>query len=420
MMKRTLILALASVSGWSVPAFSQDNGITGASSNHERRKDVVVKETIERLPAVESAASDPQDGVATSSISVLGSSNDTSVAVTISSEPNIIPDWGYGYGSLVLRAPLNEDATTTSFLTTQGLTNKVSVTGSYTFLFINTRVEPATIADIRTLTDQLDLKCENDLRKRASPEELALLDGPNDNTARYALLDKECFKSTVLEQRPEGYKKKFVTAADQNKIDGIAGDLIGERSLTILNVSGSIGYKKFTYLDGISFAENARKTTPFSLSATIGYHDHRTAPLIAIGYEYKRDYKAADKRVLCPVGTGTTPVECKFEIFDKPKDDNSHTLFGLARFRNLFAIGSKDRSTATKPAKSGAVLEIKGAYNFHDKIFGISVPLYFLLDKEGEVKAGVRMDWEEKGSNPDKDQLRFGVFVTKSFGFLDI
>jgi len=192
----------------------------------------------------------------------------------------------------------------------------------------------------------------------------------------------------------------------------LAAAPLAGRNLWIINLAAAIGYKEFDYFNPVDFGDRDSKATPYSLSASIGLQPARDAPLLALGYQYKRDFKDAKKSTQCLAGSGGIP-QCRYDIFDAPKTEISQTAFVMTRAK-LFGAAKTEAATGLRP-----VLELKVAYDFEEKRFGVAAPVYFLLDDDGGLKGGLRFEWQEKGSDPDAKQFGFSVFVAKSFGFLD-
>lgn len=419
-MRNLPILALAASALYVSPALAQSEPTADAWTLNDGDK--IERQVDVRRPA-QSPLGDQSGGFAPSTVSTVASSGDSDVSITVSTKPKGIGTAGAFYSSLTLSAPIKEGASEGGFLTQQGLPNKFSAKIGVSFVLLDTRAaDSGLVAEAGRLVGLADARCRaalvaSDAAFRALDAEAqtGAASATRDNAIEEAL-NAKCEKDKPLDQRAKAYRALYLTEDDRRQVLGVIDDLIGKRDLVLLNFSASIGNKKFAYLDPASFADASKQRTPYALSASIGYQPSRTAPFLAAGFEYKQDYKAGSERFACPPGA-TTPDGCKYEIFDAPTSDRSHAAFALVRFANV--LGGK-AATLDAPGTMGPVLEIKGAYDFVEKRFGISAPLYFLLDADGSTKGGVRFEWQERGDDPKEDRTRFSVFVTKSFGFMDL
>lgn len=373
-----------------------------------------LNETEARAPIADAPAEQVESGIAKTAVSLRGSSDDGTVAVTLAAKPNVLGASAWGSGSLTFEAPLDDDTGRGDFVTGSGLTSKFSATAKYTMLVMDTGTLQAGAKRISDLTKAANIACEADFQ--GSPEGIriqALPSGPDQRNAYRTALDAACERPTTLHARSANYIKKYVTdlqhveAAELNRL---AGSLVDKLDLWIFNFGASVGYQEFDYFSATDFSALDSKATPYSLSASIGFQPARNAPLFAAGYEYKRNFKDAKKGVQCLPGSGGTS-QCRYDIFAGPKREVSQTGFAMMRAK-LFT---------DRPEKKGLrpIIEIKAAYDFEEKRFGVAVPLYFLLDDDDRLKGGVRAEWQEKGTDPEEKQFRFSVFVAKSFGFLD-
>lgn len=176
--------------------------------------------------------------------------------------------------------------------------------------------------------------------------------------------------------------------------------------VVLVNVTGSLGTRAYESQDPVTFTERSTDRTSVSVNATIGASLGKRRIFIGGGFQYRRDYSDPEKRVICPPGVTT---DCPSEIFDLPTPDIDHTVFALTRFELPINVGG------VRP-----LVEVRGGYDFEDKLWGVQVPVYFLTDDQGGFRGGVRFNWESRpklpvGTTPDKPNTSIGVFFVKSF-----
>lgn len=181
--------------------------------------------------------------------------------------------------------------------------------------------------------------------------------------------------------------------------------------LYILNISGSTGTRAYKSQDPTSFTERSTSRTSVAVSITGAISFGKAGLFIGAGYQYRRDYSDPEKRSVCPPGVTTG---CPTEIFDLPTADIDHSAFALTRFRLPIPMGGVN-----------PLVEVRIAYDFEDKLWGLQVPVYFLTNDDGGFRGGVRFTWESRpdlppGARPDKPNTSFGVFFVKSFDQLGL
>jgi hypothetical protein len=360
-----------------------------------------------------SATGTSDSAIPQTALSALTSSGDSTVSLTISPKTNgLLRGDGQQAVSLTLNAPLNDAGTEGSFITEQGIPNKWSAELSYTFVFGN-------FSDPALFEREYVQNCT----KQANKDIMRLgLIGEGSTAYRKNL----CHFGTPVSSLTEEDLRRFLTPEKAATVH--AHRALRDSPIKILNLSASIGYKKFSYLKPSDFSEHSDKTVPFSLSVAYGINPNAEAPFYGFGYTYKRDYKAADDRIFCPLPGGPAPIECKSDKFDPPKRNIDHSVFGLVRTTNLFGIPAalsrktkaQDKDdTDVAPSQFMPIVEIKATYDIQDKIFGVSVPVYIFLDKDKQFKGGFRTEWQQ-GTGTEKDRVKFSFFVVKSFDFFGL
>jgi hypothetical protein len=181
---------------------------------------------------------------------------------------------------------------------------------------------------------------------------------------------------------------------------------------TNLNVTTSIGRKEFRWRDDATLEEGpSAKHTPFSFSFAFGVR--RVAPgealngwYLGLGAEYKREYKEADKRILCLPAQAGKPQECKQDPFSAPKRNIDTKI--LSVFRKSFYI---------EPLKLPFGVQVKLAHDFEDEISGLESSIYGFADKDSKLTGGVRVKLQTADNDPDTkdDKATVSLFIGKAF-----
>lgn len=177
-------------------------------------------------------------------------------------------------------------------------------------------------------------------------------------------------------------------------------------SLTLLQVSGGIGVEDFKFRDALTFAEDKRRRTTYSIGASIGHAPKGVPAFISGGFEYRRGWEAPDKKILCPAGTGPSNVECTQAVFGPPARDIDHTAFASLRMMNFLGLGSQKRPVG---------FELRAAYDVKDDVFGVEAPIYFLRDAKGALRGGMKIGWDTK----DRD-VGVSFFIGVPFGGISL
>jgi hypothetical protein len=408
-MNRICIFLLAGAALIPLPAMAQESGTAGTPFVVTMTDDQTVDELDTRSPDIEAGPENDGDGIAPTALSAVASSSDSQVTLTLSGKPSTVGRSGVFYPSLTLSAPINDGEDDGGFLTQDGWPNKFSAKVSFSFVVIDTSLS-------------LDIAPEEMIRLSRRYREVCLAEFPKsweykrvaDASARQELLKATCDDGTGLLGRDKKKLRQYL-GADFEPLARLVDELIAKKDLWLINLAGTIGHRKYAYLDPTNFSEGSVNRTPFSLSISAGYQSARDAPFFGLGYEYEESDKAGKQRVVClPVAVGA-PSNCKYEIFDAPTPERSQTAFGFVRFGHLFS--GRDDYGMFKP---GPVLEIRVGYDFENDRLSVKAPLYFLIDKDGGFKGGIRFEWEQNSGKNGEDEGRFSLFVTKSFGFLDI
>lgn len=361
----------------------------------------------ERVAVMVAPENDTQSGIPSGSALGLSASNsDSEVSLTLAPKNDgVLTRTGSTSWAITLKAPLDKDTGSGSFVTEQGLSNKFSAGFGLTRIF-------GTLGNFDTHRDaavgRYAQKCERTIG--ATPEALA-----KPAEERSAFVREKCgTDGDVAGLDPE----KLALYASPTDVRLIKRDETAhaETSVSILNVSASIGYNEYSFFSPLTFAESKDEKLSYAFSASFGINPSRGAPFFGAGYEYKREYEAPDKKIVCPVNANpAVPLECKSAVFGAPERNISHNVFALVRVADMFPSTRTDSRFRLPIA-----FEVRGAYDFHDKIFGLSVPIYFLFDDKGGFRGGAKFDWANRTEDSSEDEFKLGIFVVKSFDFFGL
>lgn len=166
---------------------------------------------------------------------------------------------------------------------------------------------------------------------------------------------------------------------------------------------GSVGRETYEFRNALSFNEQKNKRSLYSFGTSVAYLPRLDSPVgWFAGAEYKRSYKLPDAETRCPLpATGATSVTCFTAAFGPPVSDNTASLFGAVRLNGKL-LGELPLSA-----------ELKIVHDVSAREWGVTMPIYFLRNKDGDLNGGVRLGWDS-----EKDDFLFGVFVGSAFDFL--
>ncbi len=336
--------------------------------------------SIEQAKAVSQATSPSADlrtGTAGSGfvISADNGSSEASVSITRS--------WNSGAPqnnlSIKVSTPLNKDTGEGSFLTTGGLGNGTSVQIGFT------RIMP----------------WRDDPVKKASAVRaygIAACAGqaPTDD-------DK---KACAAKSDSDLQTASFFSAKDARLAATDAAFLNGP--VWSWGVSAGVGYSHFDYKDPTDFSDQSQTRTPYNLSLTFGVLPKQALTYAGAGYEFKQEYDDARSRTLCKAPPATGAQECFTSPFARPDGQRTSDLFAVMRTQTQ--LGSGDWSVPLG-------IEVKGAYDFEQKIYGVTSSIYFVADAKNNLIGGLRLRWQSDDKDPTtKDQNFFaGAFVGAAF-----
>lgn len=290
--------------------------------------------------------------------------------------------------SLTVTAPIAKKTKRADFITDAGLPGKLSVTGSISISLVDLDDAKWHRGNIAKLVMKSDQQCELSLQGQNLTEEK---------------IAEKCESSIPFNNR----KKFHLSPEEQAMLDKYrAGniDMLVSRPFWAFNLQGSVGTEKFEFYDSSTLASSSNRRTSYSFGASIGHLPRLDSHWFgAIGFETKKSHTAAKDATFCPVG-GPTPVKCATGPFGPPVTEIDHKLRGTVRY----AGSLKTSKNGTSPI--GA--ELVAAYDFHDKTWGVELPVYLFVDKDKSLTGGVRGAYDSK-----EDDFQFGIFIGKSFDF---
>lgn len=339
----------------------------------------------ERADALVPPEDDPRTGILGGSSVGLRASNDNSeVILTLAPQRNdLLTTSGQTSWSVTFKAPIDKASGSGVFVTEQGLVDKFA--SEFSLTRILTQLGPS--------DDQAVLAAQ---------------------TAYVQRCIKDCWRGD-LAGAPAGELEKYLTPAE---IAAIKGEEVAaaRRPIWIINATGSLGYGRYTYFSPATFEKSKDNKLSYAVSVSAGVNPAKGAPFLGLGYEYKREFEAQDKRVVCPASAAPpATTECEYKVFDAPGKNISHSAFALVRVADLFHAVRKERGF-----RLPAAFEVKAAYDIHDKIFGLTAPVYFLLDEDGGFRGGTKFSWADGTAESNKDEFKVSVFVVKSFDFFGL
>lgn len=326
-----------------------------------------------------------------SAFRLIASTDETDATFTLSTQgegKDGFTDYSF---SVTATAPLDEDTGRAAFITDAGLPGQLSLGLNLTMSFVKTD-------DIDWHDDKIGaLEIKSDQACKALPANVSLSEEK---------LSEACQLTTPFRSR----EKKFLSTEDLATLGELYSGPINRlksKSYFAVSLNGSIGTEKFEFFDPATLVSGEERKTSYSASVSFGYLPHLSSKVFLIGgFEAKRSYSAADEATYCPTGTGA-PVKCETGPFGPPVKEIDYKLKGTMRVSFNLPFGPNDGTPIG--------IDLSGAYDFHDDTWGLTLPVYFVLDKEGSLTGGIRAAYDSK-----KDDFQVGVFIGKSFGFLKL
>ena len=159
-----------------------------------------------------------------------------------------------------------------------------------------------------------------------------------------------------------------------------------------LGGSITVGQREFEFLDA-AFAEQSEDHRNLSAAVRFGAFSE-TFGFGFLSWAYQEQYKpgGAAQDICLPL-SGTTGLTCAERVLGAPTKQTSAIL--SAELRHFFS-GSLGVAPSVKR-------------DFKSDVTSISLPIYFLRNKDGGLAGGVRSNWRS-----DTSSLSFSVFVGTS------
>ena len=314
---------------------------------------------------------DVRTGFAGSGVQLSAGSDSSSVTLTASRSWDSTGERTvqFNTATLLVTAPISDkDKKEGAFLTEGGLPKALSVQGSLTLAFSGNPPSPGTYAERRRLYFERRTRC--------------LAEAGEDAAARTRCEDAI-----------------FDTGPGEPLVDAW-----NDSPVWFVGASATVGTRNFDYRSIQDFAEQDSDRTEYALSLFGGVNPDSRPLYLGLGFEYRRQYEAADSRTLCQPATGGAPQECFTAAFAAPERDIDSSLFAVARWKWDVDLG--------RDLRFPLGIAVKAAYDLEDRVFGVGVPVYFFSDSSG-LRGGVRFDWQDV----EDDDARFGfrIFVGTPF-----
>jgi len=355
-MKTILFTSLALTSLLSVPAMAQTKS----------------------TKSVETLGVDAASGLTSSGLQYDLGTDDSSVSMSFSGERDRHTEDLFRQESFAIKAtvPIDKDTKSGAFITNSGLSNAFSLKGSWSQ--VKGRMSKISV----------DQKTKVALRNKAKEicekkKEIRVKD----------YIDLDCSTSN-------GTIYKWQSELTQEERDILTPPDLQKHALYYYGVSAEIGYREFKYFGPADLLKKDVDYIPYALSAFWGVSPDDDALYMGLGVNHKLEYEKSDTLTKCPTPTNTDPVECVTGAFSKPKKDKDSSVFALARYATGLGFNGSNP----------IAVEVRAAYDFEDKVFGVSVPVYLLTNKDGRLRGGVRFDWDD-----DDSDLGVGIFVGSTF-----
>lgn len=177
-----------------------------------------------------------------------------------------------------------------------------------------------------------------------------------------------------------------------------------QRSGWGLGLEGTIGYRRYSYLDTTAFTTAEADKVPWGVKVFATWLP-RTDLAVTASAAYQRGYEERSSTILCPaVATGPT-LTCLTGANGLP-DRKNKVLLALDG-RKLFDL-SLTRFQNGVVDRFGIAPQV--TWDVKNKDFGIDVPVYLVPDDKGNLIGGFRLGY----TNGDKGFIA-GVFVGAAF-----
>lgn len=276
-----------------------------------------------------------------------------------------------------------------------GLADGTSIGLTYSLLGSSRRAVSST--EQQALHGRAVELCNDDWAAKLGVKPLAPTATPDDVVKKREEVAKKC--GTLL---PDGTDAatliaKYLSAREQRAYaSGFFKDTFS------VAFSGKVEFQDFKFVDPTSLAKMKDDKTSWSAGLNLTKYFRASPTAVTFGGAYERAWKSADKKILCPVPSGPTPVECVDSPDAPPTLEDGFKL--SANLRTRFFAGDELSNFAISP---------KVTYDVTNDVFGAELPIYLVPDKDGGLVGGVKV-----GYRSDTDDVVFGIFVGTAFGIV--
>lgn len=165
-------------------------------------------------------------------------------------------------------------------------------------------------------------------------------------------------------------------------------------------LEGSIGYKKYSFLDTGAFARMDTEKVPLGIKGFVSVLPANSLSSVTAALEYQRSYKEGSAVTICPASTGGV-VSCLTGAGGAPARKSK--ALGSLEYRHQFLLSETSfiRSIGLSPQL---------VYDAENDDFGIDFPVYFVPSDKGPLTGGIRF-----GYSSDGNDFAVGVFVASAF-----
>lgn len=341
-----------------------------------------------RAFATTSQTGDATGGQLSTAARLLVKSSDSEAELTLSTKGRGGKSMSNQSFAVTVTAPISKKSKRADFITDAGLPGKLSVSGSISISLVDLDDVNWHRGNIASLVMKSDQQCRLGLQGQNLTEDI---------------IAEKCEESVPFNNR----RKFYLDRDDQALLDKYrAGnlDMLVSRPFWAFNLQGTVATEKFEYFDSGTLMASDERRTSYSFGASIGFLPRLDSHWFgAVGFESKKSHKAANEATYCPVG-GATPIKCTTGPFGPPQTEIDHKLRGTVRYAGSL------RTSPNGASPIGA--ELVAAYDFHDKTWGVQLPVYLFVDKDNSLTGGIRGAYDSK-----EDDFQFGIFIGKSFDF---
>lgn len=169
-------------------------------------------------------------------------------------------------------------------------------------------------------------------------------------------------------------------------------------------LEGTVGYRKFKYIDVAAFAEASSEEVPWGVRAFGTFIPRPNRALVA-SIAYQQGYEEQAATVLCPVTTVGSTFTCLSGPNGLPKSTEKVLL--AVEGRALVDLRTTDWQNGFID-HFGVAPQV--TYDANNDDFGIDFPIYLAADDKGSLLGGLRF-----GYKTSEEGFNAGVFIGSAF-----